>query len=245
MFENRADDLEIEKEFYLKFRIIKKEFNINKCHFRFALKMGIIMCITFTIRYFLPEKIAIRGYWLPILSYIMMYPFYEDVKANLKINLIGNIIGVLIFGLVFRYMPYYMIIPFIGLCFVLSLASINTLFKKIYGTMSALISSFPYMTKLLSTSSRVGFIMIALFIVWLFDNFIMKTESHKGMVDKISELIEIDTMIINQMKRVINSEDTSSYLYEILLKAYMIKNNIIIHEKNQTKYKGLQLQIHL
>ena len=80
--------------------------------------------------------------------------------------------------------------------------------------------------------------MIALFIVWLFDNFIMKTESHKGMVDKISELIEIDTMIINQMKRVINSEDTSSYLYEILLKAYMIKNNIIIHEKNQTKYKG-------
>ena len=104
--------------------------------------------------------------------------------------------------------------------------------------MSALISSFPYMTKLLSTSSRVGFIMIALFIVWLFDNFIMKTESHKGMVDKISELIEIDTMIINQMKRVINSEDTSSYLYEILLKAYMIKNNIIIHEKNQTKYKG-------
>ena len=238
MFENRADDLEIEKEFYLKFRIIKKEFNINKCHFRFALKMGIIMCITFTIRYFLPEKIAIRGYWLPILSYIMMYPFYEDVKANLKINLIGNIIGVLIFGAVFRYMPYYMIIPFIGLCFVLSLASINTLFKKIYGTMSALISSFPYMTKLLSTSSRVGFIMIALFIVWLFDNFIMKTESHKGMVDKISELIEIDTMIINQMKRVINSEDTSSYLYEILLKAYMIKNNIIIHEKNQTKYKG-------
>ena len=238
MFENRADDLEIEKEFYLKFRIIKKEFNINKCHFRFALKMGIIMCITFTIRYFLPEKIAIRGYWLPILSYIMIYPFYEDVKANLKINLIGNIIGVLIFGAVFRYMPYYMIIPFIGLCFVLSLASINTLFKKIYGTMSALISSFPYMTKLLSTSSRVGFIMIALFIVWLFDNFIMKTESHKGMVDKISELIEIDTMIINQMKRVINSEDTSSYLYEILLKAYMIKNNIIIHEKNQTKYKG-------
>ena len=80
--------------------------------------------------------------------------------------------------------------------------------------------------------------MIALFIVWLFDNFIMKTESHKGMVDKISELIEIDTMIINQMKRVINNEDTSSYLYEILLKAYMIKNNIIIHEKNQTKYKG-------
>ncbi|WP_295298669.1 hypothetical protein [uncultured Brachyspira sp.] len=130
MFENRADNLEIEKEFYLKFRIIRKEFNINKCHFRFALKMGIIMCVSFTIRYFLPEKIAIRGYWLPILSYIMMYPFYEDVKANLKINLIGNIIGVLIFGLVFRYMPYYMIIPFIGLCFVLSLASINTLFKK-------------------------------------------------------------------------------------------------------------------
>ena len=228
----------IEKEFYLKFRIIRKEFNINKCHFRFALKMGIIMCISFTIRYFLPEKIAIRGYWLPILSYIMMYPFYEDVKANLKINFIGNIIGVLIFALVFRYMPYYMIIPFIGLCFVLSLASINTLFKKIYGTMSALISSFPYMTKLLSTSSRVGFIMIALFIVWLFDNFIMKTESHKGMVDKISELIEIDTMIINQMRRVINRETTSSYLYEILLKAYMIKNNIIMHEKNQTKYKG-------
>ena len=238
MFENRADDLEIEKEFYFRFRIIKKEFNINKCHFRFALKMGIIMCITFTIIYFLPEKIAIRGYWLPILSYIMMYPFYEDVKANLKINLIGNIIGVLIFGAVFRYMPYYMMIPFIGLCIALSLASINILFKKIYGTMSALISSFPYMTKLVSTSSRTGFIVLSLFIVWIFDNFIMKTESHKGMVDKISELIEIDTIIINQMKRAINGERTSNYLYEILLKAYMIKNNIIIHEKNQTKYKG-------
>lgn len=207
--------------------------------------MGIIMCISFTIRYFLPEKIAIRGYWLSILSYIMMYPFYEDVKANLKVNFIGNIIGVVIFGTVFIYIPYYMIIPFIGLCFVLSLASINTLFKKIYGTMSALISSFPYVTKLVSTSSRIGFIVIALFIVWIFDNFIMKTESHKGMVDKISELIEIDTMIINQMKRVINGEDTSSYLYEILLKAYMIKNNIIIHEKIKLNIKVLLLQIHL
>lgn len=94
------------------------------------------------------------------------------------------------------------------------------------------------MPKLMSASSRVGFIIIALSIVWVFDHFIIRTESHKGMVDKISELIEIDTIIINQMRKAINNETTSQYLYEILLKAYMIKNNIIIHEKNQTRYKG-------
>ena len=238
MFENKKDDLEIKRVFNLKFIRLKKEFNINKCHFRFALKMGIIMCISFTIRYFLPEGIAVRGYWLPILSYIMLYPFYEEQKANLKIDVFGNFIGVIIFAAVFRYVPNAIIIPSIGVCFVLSMSSINGFFKKIYGTISALISSFPYMGRLVSTSSRVGFILIALSIVWIFDHFIIKTESHKGMVDKISELIEIDTILINQIKKAINNEDTSEYLYEIILKAYMIKNNIIIHEKNQTRYKG-------
>ena len=238
MFENKKDDLEIKRVFNLKFITLRKEFNINKCHFRFALKMGIIMCISFTIRYFLPEGIAIRGYWLPILSYIMLYPFYEEQKANLKIDVFGNFLGALIFAAVFKYVPNEIIIPSIGVCFVLSLSSVNGFFKKIYGTISALISSFPYMGRLVSTSSRVGFILIALSIVWIFDHFIIKTESHKGMVDKISELIEIDTIIINQMRKAINNETTSQYLYEILLKAYMIKNNIIIHEKNQTRYKG-------
>ncbi|MEI0607008.1 FUSC family protein [Brachyspira pulli] len=238
MFENKKDDFEIKKLLNLRFIRLKKEFNINKCHFRFSLKMGIIMCISFTVRYFLPDEIAIRGYWLPILSYIMIYPFYEEQKINLKINVIGNFIGVFIFSALFRYIPYNMIIPAIEICFVLSLASVNGFFKKIYGTISALISSFPYMPKLMSASSRVGFIMIALSIVWVFDHFIIRTESHKGMVDKISELIEMDTIIINQIKKAINNEETSVYLYECLLKAYMIKNNIIIHEKNQTRYKG-------
>ncbi|OEJ14773.1 hypothetical protein BFL38_08015 [Brachyspira hampsonii] len=238
MFENKKDEFEIAKLFNLKLIRLKKEFNINKCHFRFSLKMGIIMCISFTIRYFLPDEIAIRGYWLPILSYIMLYPFYEEQKHNLKINVLGNFIGVFIFSVFFRYIPYDMIIPAIGVCFILSLASINDFLKKIYGTISALISSFPYMPKLMSASSRLGFIIMALSIVWVFDHFIIRTESHKGMVDKISELIEIDTIIINQMRKAINNETTSQYLYEILLKAYMIKNNIIIHEKNQTRYKG-------
>lgn len=238
MFENKKDEFEITRLFNLKFIRLKKEFNINKCHFRFSLKMGIIMCISFTIRYFLPDEIAIRGYWLPILSYIMLYPFYEEQKHNLKINVLGNFIGVFIFSVFFRYIPYDMIIPAIGVCFILSLASINDFLKKIYGTISALISSFPYMPKLMSASSRVGFIIMALSIVWVFDHFIIRTESHKGMVDKISELIEIDTIIINQMRKAINNETTSQYLYEILLKAYMIKNNIIVHEKNQTRYKG-------
>ena len=184
MFENKKDDLEIKRVFNLKFIRLKKEFNINKCHFRFALKMGIIMCISFTIRYFLPEGIAVRGYWLPILSYIMLYPFYEEQKANLKIDVFGNFIGVIIFAAVFRYVPNAIIIPSIGVCFVLSMSSINGFFKKIYGTISALISSFPYMGRLVSTSSRVGFILIALSIVWIFDHFIIKTESHKGMVIK-------------------------------------------------------------
>ena len=238
MSENKKDEFEIKKLFNLKFIRLKKEFNINKCHFRFSLKMGIIMCLSFTIRYFLPEEIATRGYWLPILSYIMIYPFYEEQKYNLKINVFANFIGVFIFSVLFRYVPTEMIIPAIGVCFVLSLASINDFLKKIYGTISALISSFPYMPKLMSASSRVGFIIIALSIVWVFDHFIIRTESHKGMVDKISELIELDTIIINQMKKAINNETTSQYLYEILLKAYMIKNNIIIYEKNQTRYKG-------
>lgn len=238
MFEDKKDEFEITKLFNLQFIRLKKEFNINKAHFRFSLKMGIIMCISFTIRYFLPEELSIRGYWLPILSYIMLYPFYEEQQLNLKINVLGNFIGVFIFSVFFKYIPYEMIIPAIGVCFVLSLASVNDFFKKIYGTISALISSFPYMPKLMSASSRVGFIIMALSIVWVFDHFIIRTESHKGMVDKISELIEIDTIIINQMRKAINNQTTSQYLYEILLKAYMIKNNIIIHEKNQTRYKG-------
>lgn len=242
LFENNKDDFEITKLFNFKLMNLKKELSINKCHFRFSLKMGIIMCIAFTVKYFLPDQIATRGYWLPIISYMILHPFYEEQKETFTINILGNFIGVFIFAIFFKYIPNYAIIPTITICIVLTMASKNQFFKKIYSTISALISSFPYMNKLVSISLRSTFMITAISIVWVFDNFIIKTENYKGLIDKISELIEIDTILIEEMEKAINNEIGSEYLYEILLKAYMIKNNIIVHEKKQTRYKGTPIK---
>uniref|UniRef100_UPI003F4C8C48 FUSC family protein n=1 Tax=Brachyspira catarrhinii TaxID=2528966 RepID=UPI003F4C8C48 len=242
MFENNKDDFEITKLFNFKLMNLKKELSINKCHFRFSLKMGIIMCIAFTVKYFLPDQIATRGYWLPIISYMILHPFYEEQKETFTINILGNFIGIFIFAIFFKYIPNYAIIPTITICIVLTMASKNQFFKKIYSTISALISSFPYMNKLVSISLRSTFMITAISIVWVFDNFIIKTENYKGLIDKISELIEIDTILIDEMEKAMNNEVGSEYLYEILLKAYMIKNNIIVHEKKQTRYKGTPIK---
>ncbi|MEI0549371.1 FUSC family protein [Brachyspira intermedia] len=242
MFENNKDDFQITKSFNFKLMNLKKELSINKCHFRFSLKMGIIMCIAFTVKYFLPDKIATRGYWLPIISYMILHPFYEEQKETFTINILGNFIGVFIFAMFFKYIPNYSIMPIITICIILAMASNNQFFKKIYSTISALISSFPYMNKLVSISLRSSFMISAISIVWVFDNFIIKTENYKGLIDKISELIEIDTMLIDEMEKAINNEVGSEYLYEILLKAYMIKNNIIVHEQKQTRYKGTPIK---
>ncbi|PTY40918.1 FUSC family protein [Brachyspira hampsonii] len=223
MFENKKDDFKITKSFNFKLMSLKKELNINKCHFRFSLKMGIVMCIAFTVKYFLPDQIATRGYWFPIISYIILHPFYEEQKETIRTHILGNFIGIFIFAILFKYLPNHKIMPAIIICMVFSISSENKFFKKIYSTISALISSFPYMNKLISISSRVEFMMTAIFIVWVFDNFIIKTENYKGLIDKISELIEIDTMLIDEMEKAINNEVGSEYLYEMLLKSYMIK----------------------
>ena len=99
----------------LKFIKLKRSFCFKSSHFRFAIRVSIVVCAGFTIAHLIEFPYA---YWLPITAFTTMLPFYDDEKEKLSSNFIGLILGSICFILIFQYVPSQVSIIFMLLAFV-------------------------------------------------------------------------------------------------------------------------------
>ncbi|AVQ19070.1 MAG: FUSC family protein [Fusobacterium mortiferum] len=60
---------------------------------RFALRLSVVLCITFTFTYV--SKLE-HAYWLPMSSFLMLMPYAEESKMKITNRVLGTIFGIVI-----------------------------------------------------------------------------------------------------------------------------------------------------
>ena len=80
----------------------RRHFQMDAFEFRFAMRMSLVMVITFA---YVVISQADHGYWLPLNAFLLLRPMYEDSQYRMKTRFIGTVVGCGIMIFVLPFLP--------------------------------------------------------------------------------------------------------------------------------------------
>lgn len=214
---------------------IPGKLSLNNNHFRYSIRYTLVIALCFLLAHFIPSP---RSYWLPITANAILYPYSEEENSMIVIQAIGSILGIIFFGFLFQFIPPSARFLFAILAYTIFFSVKNQYIQKIFITGISLVLTYPYTGKVLAVGMRFSFLILALLIVWLSQKLILHTDSHKGMINSIRRLLELDTSVLIELECSLTKGKISPYFDELLLRSYLLTNEIVRRERMQTHYQG-------
>lgn len=83
---------------------IHNRLKMDSFEFRFAMRMSIILTMTFTYAMISKED---HAYWLPLNAFLLLRPMYEDSRYRLKTRFIGTVAGCAVVACLYPVLPGY------------------------------------------------------------------------------------------------------------------------------------------
>lgn len=221
----------------LKLIKFKRSFNLKSSHFRFAIRVSIVVCAGFTIAHLIPFP---NSYWLPITAFTTMLPFYDDEKEKLSSNFIGLILGSICFILIFQFVPSQLGMIFMFLAFVFLFCLNSNVLRTIIGTQLALVmTSTMVADKFELIDMRILLVVLALVITWVTDKFVLHTDNYDGLLNRIDDMFYKDRMILRELRKALMKNKNSVYLDELLLETWLVKAEIETSAKKVDKIENM------
>lgn len=223
---------------HIRIEKIKNNFNLDTIQMRFALKTSLAIGIGTIMEYFIVIKTGFaNAFWVPITTYTMMMQFHEEQKRKIKNYIIGTTIGTVVFTLVFQHVPQSIALIFMTLIHALIFSAKNDILKTVIGGQLVLVMSYPIYGEIEVIFMRIALVLIAAFIAWIIDRYVLYTDNLHGLINKVNHLIRIDRSILKDLKRSIKTKDSEfKYISELLLESCLLESLIVQHEKEQKYY---------
>lgn len=179
----------------------KYSLKLNEFKFRFALRVSIILTLSFlVVRLFHLQK----GYWLPMTIFLLAVPFYNDSKERVwnrfRGTALGTVLALILFS-IFRTPLEHIVIIVIATFFKYSFKNYGIM--SIYITCYALGISTISMNDELAGFYRLGYTAIAAMIVLFANKFIFPNKNHSELKNMIGRLLELDYVMINKIIRIL------------------------------------------
>lgn len=205
----------------------KYDLKLNQFKLRFAIRMSIIITISFfSVRVLKLPK----GYWLPMTVFLLALPFYEDSKERVKERFKGTVIGLILAFILFSiFKGYEMHIIIIIIC-----TFLMYFFKK-YGTMSIYITCYAMAITTFSMRDgeavllRLIYTILAVFIVLFANRFILQNKNHIELLNMVKRLLYLDKILIEKIHEVLNGNFDKYELRRIVYSSYLISGRIEMH----------------
>lgn len=244
----------IHKEYFKAYS--KYNLKLNEFKFRFALRISIILTLSFLVVRLLHLE---KGYWLPMTIFLLEVPFYTDSKTRVwnrfKGTALGTVLALILFS-VFRTKLDHIII--------ILLATLLKYSFKNYGVMSIYITCYALGISTISMNDelagfyRLGYTGIAAIVVLFANREIFPNKNHSELKNMIGRLLELDSVMIDKVVKISNriskqeekscEGDIRRIIYSVclisgrlqmhndliddgvcnFLKAFMVKNNEFI-----------------
>lgn len=213
------------KEYFQKYN--KYTFSLNEFKIRFAIRISILLSISFTfIRLFNIPK----GYWIPMTIFLLTLPFYEDSKTRVKLRFRGTIIGLIISFIlfsVFKSSISHIIILVICTFFMYAFSDYGTM--TIYITCYALAITTIYMGDDEAIILRLIYTCLSALIVLFANNFILPNKNHIELTTMINKLIELDEIIVEKIRSILDSNFNKDEISDIIYSSYLISGKLQMH----------------
>lgn len=221
---------ETSKDFFIDFKKINHyRVSLNSFKLRFAIRMGILLSLSFTfIRAFHLEK----SYWIPMTIFLLLMPFYEESKKKVAQRFKGTIMGIILCSVlffIFKSTASHIIIIGVSTFLMYSYADFTLLTTYItcyaIGISTLGETSGDYKVIFL----RLLYTTISILIVLFANRFILRNKNYYEMENMIFRLIDINRQMVNELKNILDGEYNPIKVRELVYLSYLISGKMQIH----------------
>lgn len=154
---------------------LRRKCTISSFEMRVALRMVIVLVVSFTISWFLPVT---HSYWIPLNAFLLIQPDYEESAHRMKTRPIGTLIGCVVEYIVYPYLPgiagqFTFALVMLSLMYC---ATPGTWNQPIFSTCYALTLASMTIEETLAIELRMVYLLAAVGIVFLVNAFVFPTK---------------------------------------------------------------------
>ena len=213
---------------------IRRKCTMGSFEMRVALRLAVVLVVSFTISWFLPVT---HSYWIPLNAFLLIQPDYEESAHRMKTRPIGTVIGCVIEYLVYPYLPG-MAGRFAFALVMLSLmycATPGTWNHPIFSTCYALTLASMTMEETLAIELRMIYLLAAVGIVFLVNVFVFPTKKKVLFQLNIKELFRAQKEYWEIVKDSVYGWQGISVSSGLLAHFHMIYEQVMDYLKNPTE----------
>ena len=227
---------------FVNFRKINHfKLSLNSFKFRFAVRMGLLLGLSFT---FVKVSHLNKSYWLPMTIFLLLMPFYEESRKKSFQRFKGTVIGIVLCSILFFFFTSttsHIIIIGLSTFLMYSIADFTwlTTYVTCYAIGISTLGEVSGDYKIIFL--RLFYTTVSVLIVLLANRFILRNRDHFELRNMIFKLIDIDKDMVREFKNILKGNYDPVKIRELVYLSYLVSAKVQIHNNPNSSDKELTI----
>lgn len=208
-----------------KIKGVKDQFHLSQFHIRFALRLSIVLCVTFT---FCRATNLEHSYWYPMSSFLMLMPYSEESVMKINNRMIGTVGGLFItFFLtsIFKSLNAHIVILLIMTCLMYA-APATSWTMSMYSTCYGLSLTTLSLPQGQAIELRLIYVLAAVATVLLANRFILPNTAKEEFLKSVNGLLDIDEAMVREVRKGMAGQSDRNMLRELMVRFNLASEDI-------------------
>lgn len=200
-------------------------FTLDLFQLRFALRISIVLCFTFL---FCRLTGFNHAYWLPMSSFLMLMPYFEESSKKILHRLLGTICGAIVILIISYFIHssrYYIFIVLIMTCFMYYVPVTSwtmSIFTTCYGLTLAMLS----LQIKVAIELRIVYVFLGAFIVYLANYFLFPNTVKREFMMNVHELFLLPEAFFKEIEKLVMDMHNLNDLRHLIIHSRLIGQEI-------------------
>lgn len=204
---------------------LEKDSHLDIFQIRFALRLSIVLSISFAFSYI--SKLE-HAYWLPMSSFLMLMPYAEESRMKITNRVLGTISGIIIcwFFMSLGDSTIYRIVIIIFMTIFMYTAPITSWTMTMYTTCYGMTLATMALKLEEASILRISYVLLATLLTFFANHYILPNTSKREFLKSIEELFETDKKMIGELRKNIQSSSNIVDFRHLMMEHNMLFNEI-------------------
>lgn len=228
--------------------LILSFFQLDQFQIRFALRLAVVLCISFTFCF---ASQLTHAYWYPMTAFLMLMPYAEESKMKINNRIIGTCMGLIVIFILtyfFKDIQSHIIIILIMTCFMYS-TPITSWTMTMYTTCYGMALSTLMLDREEAIVLRFLYVLLAVITTLFANRFLLPNTAESEFKKSVNALFEIDRKLIAEIQKLQTQTPNIDVFRDLIVHANLMAQEIQTYmnqhmsEKEKNFYQQL-LPIH-
>lgn len=204
---------------------IRWRLQMDSFEFRFAMRMSVVLALTFAYAVISSEQ---HAYWLPLNAFLLLRPMYEDSRYRLKTRFIGTVAGCAVMAVIYPLLPGYpghlILAGIMAAC--MYTATPGTTVHAIFVTCFSLSMVTLAMGEIAAIELRILYVVAAVVLVLLINRFFFSTSIGQQFRCNVQQIFHIHQVYLRLLKQSLRSSLDYGTICDAQIEYHMIHGQI-------------------